>query len=147
MCSPYKDYRLFPTTLFTGSFYNPVHTSEHLIGFPARKKDRNLNCQTSTSPQLYSQPVGFVHEFRPLDATEMRELLDRHWTPVGVTLPDEPFAPEVIARLITTAELNQGLIGIEPSSCTAHMCPLQLGHKADCNADCCADLLNLRFYS
>lgn len=30
----------------------------------------------------------------------MRELLDRHWTPVGVTLPDEPFAPEVIARLI-----------------------------------------------
>jgi hypothetical protein len=30
----------------------------------------------------------------------MQELLDRRWTPVGVSLPDEPLAPEVIARLI-----------------------------------------------
>ena len=33
-------------------------------------------------------------------STEMQELLEQRWTPVGVTLPDEPFAPEVMARLI-----------------------------------------------
>ena len=30
----------------------------------------------------------------------MRKLLERHWTPVGVTLPKQPFVPEVMARLI-----------------------------------------------
>jgi DNA transposition AAA+ family ATPase len=50
-------------------------------------------------PQFYSR-IGFVHEFRPLDPTEMQKLLEQHWTPVGVTLQEEPFAPEVIARLI-----------------------------------------------
>jgi hypothetical protein len=29
----------------------------------------------------------------------MQELLEQRWTPVGVTLPDEAFAPEVMARL------------------------------------------------
>jgi hypothetical protein len=55
--------------------------------------------QIARFPQLYSR-IGFVHEFRPLDATEMQELLEQRWTPVGVTLPDEPFTPEVMARLI-----------------------------------------------
>lgn len=43
-----------------------------------------------------SPGLGFVHEFRPLDATEMQELLQQRWTPIGVTLPlpDELFAPE-----------------------------------------------------
>jgi len=49
---------------------------------------------------LVGRCIGFVHEFRPLDSTEMQKLLERHWTPVGVTLPEEPFAPEVMARLI-----------------------------------------------
>jgi hypothetical protein len=30
----------------------------------------------------------------------MQELLDRRWTPAGVTLPEEPLIPEVIASLI-----------------------------------------------
>jgi hypothetical protein len=30
----------------------------------------------------------------------MQELLEQRWTPHGVMLPDEPFAPEVTARLI-----------------------------------------------
>jgi len=50
-------------------------------------------------PQFYSR-IGFVHEFRPLDSTEMQKLRERHLTPVGLTLPEEPFAPEVMARLI-----------------------------------------------
>jgi DNA transposition AAA+ family ATPase len=64
-----------------------------LIGMPGIEK------RIARFPQFYSR-IGFVHQFRPLDSTEMQELLERHWTPVGVTLPDEPFAPEVTARLI-----------------------------------------------
>ena len=30
----------------------------------------------------------------------MQELLEKHWAPVGVTLPDIPLSPEVMARLI-----------------------------------------------
>jgi hypothetical protein len=30
----------------------------------------------------------------------MQDLLECRWTPVDVTLPDEPLAPEVMARLI-----------------------------------------------
>ena len=64
-----------------------------LIGMPGIEK------RIARLPQYYSR-MGFVHEFRPLDSTEMRKLLERHWTPVGVTPPEEPFAPEVLARLI-----------------------------------------------
>jgi AAA domain len=64
-----------------------------LIGMPGIEK------RIARFPQFYSR-IGFVHEFRPLDATEMQELLEQRWTPIGVTLPDEPFAPEVMARLI-----------------------------------------------
>ncbi len=40
----------------------------------------------------------------------MHKLLERHWTPVGVTLPEEPFAPEVMARLIRMAGGNFRLL-------------------------------------
>jgi hypothetical protein len=63
----------------------------------------------------YSSRIGFVHEFRPLDSTEMRKLLERHWTPVGVTLPEEPFAPEVMARLIRMTGDNIRLLTRLPS--------------------------------
>jgi hypothetical protein len=64
-----------------------------LIGMPGIEK------RIARFSQFYSR-IWFVHEFRPLDATEMQELLEQRWTPVGVMLPDEPFAPEVMARLI-----------------------------------------------
>jgi hypothetical protein len=60
-------------------------------------------------PQFYSR-IGFVHEFRPLDATQMQELLEKRWTPAGVTLPDEQLVPEVIASLIPMADGNFRLL-------------------------------------
>jgi hypothetical protein len=64
-----------------------------LVGMPGIEK------RIARLPQFYAH-IGFVHEFRPLDSTEMQKLLERHWTPVGVTLLDDPFAPEIMARLI-----------------------------------------------
>jgi hypothetical protein len=64
-----------------------------LIGMPGIEK------RVARFPQFYSR-IGFVHEFRPLDATQMQELLEKRWTPAGVTLPDEQLVPEVIASLI-----------------------------------------------
>jgi hypothetical protein len=75
------------------SIFDEGNAGMVLIGMPGIEK------RIGRFPQFYSR-IGFVHEFRPLDATEMRELLEKRWTPVGVTLPDQPFAPEVMARLI-----------------------------------------------
>jgi DNA transposition AAA+ family ATPase len=75
------------------SIFDEGETGIVLIGMPGIEK------RIARFPQFYSR-IGFVHEFRPLDATEMQELLEKHWTPVGVTLPDIPLSPEVMARLI-----------------------------------------------
>jgi DNA transposition AAA+ family ATPase len=64
-----------------------------LIGMPGIEK------RMARYPQLYSR-IGFVHEFLPLDATEMRGLLFRRWTPRGVTLPPEPITEEVAASIL-----------------------------------------------
>jgi DNA transposition AAA+ family ATPase len=64
-----------------------------LIGMPGIEK------RMARYPQFYSR-IGFVHEFRPLATTEMRELLERRWTPHGVTLPDAGLGIEAIAAVI-----------------------------------------------
>ena len=64
-----------------------------LIGMPGIEK------RIARFPQFYSR-IGFVHEFHPLDASEVQPLLEQRWTPAGVTLPNEQLVPEVIATLI-----------------------------------------------
>ena len=60
-----------------------------LIGMPGIEK-RVARC-----PQFCSR-IGFVHEFRSLDESEITRLLERRWAPASVTLPDEVLAPEVV---------------------------------------------------
>ena len=38
--------------------------------------------------QLYCR-IGFVHGFRPLSTSEIRQLFECHWTPPGVRLPGD----------------------------------------------------------
>ncbi len=80
-----------------------------LIGMPGIEK------RIARFPQFYSR-IGFVHEFRPLDAAQMQELLDRRWTPSGVSLPEEPLIPEVSASLIRMTGGKLPTIGAAPHS-------------------------------
>ena len=41
-----------------------------------------------------------VHEFRPLSATQVRQLLEQRWTPPGVNLSQQPWAEEAVAAII-----------------------------------------------
>ena len=50
-------------------------------------------------PQFYSR-IGFVHEFRPLGADEIRQLLTRCWLPPGVHFPEQPLNLEAVAAII-----------------------------------------------
>ncbi|MGH8055787.1 MAG: AAA family ATPase, partial [Candidatus Entotheonellia bacterium] len=65
-----------------------------LIGMPGMEK------RLARYPQRYSR-VGFVHVFRPLRAEEVRELLQQHWAPPGVSLPKVGLADgEAVAAII-----------------------------------------------
>jgi DNA transposition AAA+ family ATPase len=74
-----------------------------LIGMPGIEK------RVARFPQFYSR-IGFVHEFRPLDASQVQELLEKRWTPAGVVLPNEQLVPEVIASLIRMSGGNFRLL-------------------------------------
>lgn len=64
-----------------------------LIGMPG------LERRLARYAQLYSR-IGFVHEFRPLGAAEVRTLL-AGWRPFGVTLPEDlPADAEGVAAII-----------------------------------------------
>lgn len=50
-------------------------------------------------PQVYAR-IGFVHEFRPLCAAEIRQLLAQGWISPGAHRPEQPWAAEAIAAII-----------------------------------------------
>ena len=50
-------------------------------------------------PQFYSR-IGFVHEFRPLSPDEVRQLLQRRWTPPVVKLPSDSIDATTAASII-----------------------------------------------
>ena len=64
-----------------------------LIGMPGLEK------RLARYPQFYSR-IGFVHEFRPLGTTEIRQLLEQRWTPTDVNLPVQPWAEDAVAAII-----------------------------------------------
>lgn len=64
-----------------------------LIGMPGMEK------RLARYPQFYSR-IGFVHEFRTLAAKEIRQLLDQHWAPPGVRLPQHPLDPDTAGAII-----------------------------------------------
>jgi DNA transposition AAA+ family ATPase len=74
-----------------------------LIGMPG------LERRLARYAQLYSR-IGFVHEFRPLAAMEVRTLL-AGWRPPGVTLPEDLLADaEGVAALIRVTGGNFRLL-------------------------------------
>ena len=64
-----------------------------LIGMPGIEK------RIARYPQLFSR-IGFVHEFRSLNATEMQALLKQHWTSLGISVLTEAPRAEVVAAVI-----------------------------------------------
>ncbi len=74
-----------------------------LLGMPG------LERRLARYAQLYSR-VGFVHEFRPLDAAEFRSVLGG-WRPAGVGLPEDLLADaEGVAALIRVTGGNFRLL-------------------------------------
>jgi hypothetical protein len=58
------------------SIFDEGYAGMVLIGMPGIER------RIARFPQFYSR-IGFVHELRPLDASEMQNLLTLHWIPAA----------------------------------------------------------------
>ena len=74
-----------------------------LIGMPGIEK------RMARYPQFYSR-IGFVHEFRPLAAPEVRRLLARRWAPAGVALASQALSEEAEAAVLRVTGGNFRLL-------------------------------------
>lgn len=75
-----------------------------LIGMPGIEK------RLARYPQLYSR-VGFVHQFRPLGAEEVRFILEHKWEQLGLELRVEDFTDaEAVATILRITAGNFRLI-------------------------------------
>ena len=75
-----------------------------LIGMPGIEK------RLARYPQLYSR-VGFVHQFRPLGAEEVRFILEHKWEQLGLELRVEDFTgAEAVATILRITAGNLRLI-------------------------------------
>ena len=75
-----------------------------LIGMPGLEK------RLPRYPQFYSR-IGFVHEFRPLSQSEMRQLLLQRWMPPDLALLKvAKIDPDAIATIIRVTNGNFWLL-------------------------------------
>ena len=76
------------------ALYDEGRYSVVLIGMPGIEK------RLARYPRLYSR-VGFVHQFRPLGAEEVRFLPTRKWEQLGLRLSPEDFTDaEALAAVV-----------------------------------------------
>ena len=61
-------------------------------------------------PQLYSR-IGFVHQFKKLDANEVKFILQYHLAKLNIDIKDDDFTDqEVIATIVNATNVNFRLI-------------------------------------
>lgn len=84
-------------------FYDRRSVGLMLMGMPGIEK------RMVRYPQLYSR-VGFVHVIRPLEADELRAVLDRKWDQWGIGQASETVTTEAKAAIIRITQGNFRLL-------------------------------------